>query len=398
MLFVCFVDKPRGPPKAPEATGEFMKNPFVYGETVSGRHFCNRVNEVRELIRDIENGQNVIIYSPRRYGKTSLIIRVLERVKRKGILTFYADLYPAINKEKFIEIYAKAITVGLPGKMTSVLRKIDEYLPRVIPKAVMNERSMQFELEFDRSADFSPHIDDLLVAAKKAADRHKKEAVVVFDEFQEIANFEDDEIERKMRSAFQAHRNVSYIFMGSKTHLMREIFNNPNRPFYKSGKHFPLQKIDPTELRKFAEDRFSSGGISAGKGEMEEVLNTTECHPYYFQMLCNVLWEICQDSGVILHHDIQESLDTLISRESSTYVAVWEGLTEKQRSLMVALASEKYPAVFSAGFLGRYSLGSSSSIQKALKRLMERDQVRQENGSYVIVDIFLKKWINRTWR
>ena len=374
-----------------------MKNPFVYGETVSGENFCNRLIEVSELVEDIENGQNVIIYSPRRYGKTSLIKRVLERAKRKGILTFYVDLYPALNKQKFVEIYASAIAAGLPGRMTGIIKKINQYLPRIIPKAVINERSIHFEFEFDRTSNISPHIDDLLVAAKKAADQHKKPAVVVFDEFQEIANFEDEEIERKMRSVFQDHRNVSYIFMGSKTHLMREIFNNPNRPFYKSGKHFPLQKIDPEELRKFAGKKFSAGGIKVVKRESDEMLDASECHPYYFQMLCHVLWEICQDNKVIEVHSIQKAIDILISRESSAYIAIWEELTGKQKMLMAALAKEDHPEVFGKRFLGKYGLGVSSSIQKALKRLLEKDLVRKENNSYVILDLFFKTWIKRTW-
>ncbi|MBW2034174.1 MAG: ATP-binding protein [Deltaproteobacteria bacterium] len=268
-----------------------MKNPFVYGETVSGENFCNRTREIKELVADIINCQNVIIFSPRRYGKTSLIKKVLDKIKRKGILTFYVDLYPAINKTKFIEIYAGAISNGLPGGVRQVAKKIREYLPRIIPKVVMDGQSVHFEFEFDRISNISSNIDDILVAAKKVADQKKKTAVVVFDEFQEIANLDDDEIERKMRSVFQNHRNVSYIFMGSKTHLMRDIFNNPNRPFYKSGKHFPLDKIDPKELNLFAKRKFLDQAIVIGHNELNSILNNTECHPYYFQMLCHVLWE-----------------------------------------------------------------------------------------------------------
>jgi len=374
-----------------------MKNPFVYGETVSGENFCNRTQEIKELVADIKNCQNVIIFSPRRHGKTSLIKQVLQKVKAKGVLTFYIDLYPAINKRKFIELYAGAISSGLPGGVRQVVKKIKEYLPRIIPKVVMEEQSVHFEFEFDHTSNISPHIDDLFVAVKKVADQKKKTAVVVFDEFQEITNFDDDEIERKMRSVFQNHRNVSYIFMGSKTHLMRDIFNNPNRPFYKSGKHFPLDKIDPKELSLFAKKKFSDQAIDIGHNELNSILNNTECHPYYFQMLCHVLLELCMDSRMITEADIDEALNILISRESSVYVAIWEELTIKQKNLMVALAKEEYPEVFSNKFLETYSLGSSSSIQKALKKLLKKELVQQENGSYIIYDLFFKKWIRRTW-
>ena len=374
-----------------------MKNPFIYGETVSGDNFCDRVPEMKELVSDIKNGQNVIIFSPRRYGKTSLIKQALRKVKAQGILTFYIDLYPAINKGKFIEIYAGAISAGISGGALQVVKKIKEYLPRIIPKVVMDDQSFHLEFEFDRTGSISPNIDDLLCAVNKEAERQNKSAVVVFDEFQEIADFDDDEIERKMRSVFQNHRNVSYIFMGSKTHLMRDIFNNPNRPFYKSGKHFPLGRIDREELGLFAKRKFSGQDIVIGNNELNRILNSTECHPYYFQMLCNVLWEICMDSRVVTEADIHRALDILISRESSVYIAMWEELTIKQKNLMVALAKEESPEVFSKKFLETYGLGPSSSIQKALKKLLKRELIQQENGSYSVYDLFLRKWIRRIW-
>ena len=340
-----------------------MKNPFVYGETVSGDNFCNRKKDIKELSEDIKNGQNIIIFSPRRYGKTSLIKEVLRKTKAKGIITFYIDLYPAINKKKFIEIYASAISSGIHGSVRQVVKKMD----------------------------------DLLNAAKKMADRKKKSAVVVFDEFQEIANFEDDEIERKMRSVFQNHRNVSYIFMGSKTHLMRDIFNNPHRPFYKSGKHYPLGKIDPEELSIFAKKKFLEQKITIGKNELNVLLDVTECHPYYFQMLCHVLWELCLENRIIAENDIDKALEILVSRESSVYIAIWDELTIKQKNLLAALAKEEYPEIFSKKFLETYGIGPASSIQKALKKLLKKELVQQENGSYVIYDLFFKKWIRRIW-
>ena len=185
--------------------------------------------------------------------------------------------------------------------------------------------------------------------------------------------------------------------MGSKTHLMRDLFNNPNRPFYKSGKHFPLGKIDHEELSLFAKKKFSGQNIVIGNNELNRVLDSTECHPYYFQMLCNVLWETCRDSRVITEVDIGKALDILISRESSVYIAMWEELTLKQKNLMVALAKEESPEVFSKKFLETYGLGPSSSIQKALKKLLKKELIQQENGSYSVYDLFFKKWIRRTW-
>jgi AAA+ ATPase superfamily predicted ATPase len=375
-----------------------MKNPFVYGETVRGDNFCNRKQEIYELVNDIKNGTNVIIFSPRRYGKTSLINHVLEIAGQKGILSFYVDLFPAVNKQKFIEIYARAISSGLPGKTSRIVKKLKEYLPRIIPKVIMDDQSVQFEFGFDRRDSLSPHIDDLLAAGKKVADQHNKNAVVVFDEFQEIANFDDQEIERKMRTVFQHHRNVSYIFMGSKTHLMRDIFNNLNRPFYKSGKHFPLGKIDSIELVKFAAKKFETTGIKITDDALKEIIDVTECHPYYFQMLCHVLWEIALDDEAVKLSHIEEAVEILISRESSAYMAIWESLTAKQKNLLIALMQEHNPAIYSRRFLEQHGLGAASSLQKATKKLINMELIQQANGSYEIIDLFFKRWIQHTWQ
>lgn len=375
-----------------------MKNPFVYGETVTGENFCNRTQEISELVNDIINGTNVIIFSPRRYGKTSLINQVLEIIRQKGILSFYVDLYPAVNKQKFIEIYARAISSGLTGKTSRIVQKLKEYLPRIIPKVVMDDQSVYFEFGFDSRESLSPHVDDLLEAGKKAADQHDKNAVVVFDEFQEIALFDDQEIERKMRSVFQHHRNVSYIFMGSKTHLMRDIFNNPNRPFYKSGKHFPLGKIESRELGNFAAEKFETTGIKIAEHELKEILEVTECHPYYFQMLCHALWEIAIDDKAVKHSHIKAAVKILISRESSAFMAIWESLTAKQKKLLAALMLEKNPEIYSMRFLEKHGLGAPSSLQKATKKLISMELIQRTNGSYEIVDLFFKRWIQQTWR
>ena len=221
--------------------------------------------------------------------------------------------------------------------------------------------------------------------------------MVVFDEFQEIANFDDQEIERKMRSVFQHHRNVSYIFMGSKTHLMRDIFNNPNRPFYKSGKHFPLGKIDSNELGNFATKKFEKAGINITQHELKEIIEVTECHPYYFQMLCHVLWEITLDDKDVKLSYIEEAVEILISRESSAYMAIWESLTAKQKNLLVALMQEHNPAIYSGQFLEKHGLGAPSSLQKATKKLISMELIQQANGSYELVDLFFKRWVRHTW-
>jgi hypothetical protein len=125
--------------------------------------------------------------------------------------------------------------------------------------------------------------------------------------------------------------------MGSKTHLTRDIFNNPNRPFYKSGKHFPLGKIDSNELGNFAARKFENTAINITEHELKEIIEVTECHPCHFQMLCHVLWEITLDDKAVKLNHVEDAVKILISRESSAFMAIWESLTAKQKNLLVPL-------------------------------------------------------------
>ncbi len=368
------------------------KNPFIYGEEVSGEYFCNREEEIRELLRDIENSQNVIIFSPRRYGKTSLIKEVLRRAK--GFLTFYIDLYPAITKQKFVEQYALGISKGLKGKKETILQTIRDLIPRIIPKIVVTTKNeWKFEFDFDRLRPTGPILDDLLEAAHKQANKENKKAVVVFDEFQEIANYGDDEIERKMRSVFQTHHNVSYIFMGSKRHMMDNLFNNPNRPFYKSGKHFLLGKIKKEEFYTFIEQKFKSGGFECNKETIEKILEITECHPYYTQMLCHFIWEEAEDKK-ITEEIVEVAIGKIFYHEASSYMNLWDNLTQMQKRLLISLAKEEdTPEIFSNEFIKKYNLSSASSVQKAIKALLEKEIVEKNDTKYIFIDIFFKRWL-----
>ncbi len=373
-----------------------MKNPFVYGEEVTGEAFWNRVNEIKELTQDIKNGQNVIIFSTRRYGKTSLIKNVLEKVRKEGVLTVYVDLYPAITKEKFVEVYAKAVSRSLGKPTQKILDAVKRLFPKLIPKIVIRgEGEAEFEFDYEPRNVFKTSLPDLLNAVHKRAQEEKKVACVAFDEFQEIANYADSEIEKEMRTVFQSHRDVSYVFLGSKKHLFGRIFQDPNRPFYKSGKHLPLGRLPIAEVRKYLKERFSEGKIKVSQEVISVIAETGAGHPYYTQLLGHILWDECFEKGQILAKDVEEGLEKMLSREGEVYESILDNLTRKQKSLLVALSMEPDAQVFSSEFLSRFHLGSASSIQRAFQSLIEKDLLDRENDRFVFHDPFFALWLQK---
>jgi AAA+ ATPase superfamily predicted ATPase len=376
-----------------------MRNPFVYGEEVSGENFCNRDTEIKELLRDIQNGQNVMIYSQRRFGKTSLIKEVLARAKRRSFVTVYVDLYPALSNADFVEIYARSISNAISGKIERVFKGVTEILKRLTPKISVDEGGKpQIEFEINRQVDITPYLEDVLKAVKRYSAKKKKQGVVVFDEFQQVGFFGDDKVEKQIRSEIQSHRNISYIFMGSKKHLIYDMFGNANRPLYKSTKHFPLDKIEEGELTKFIKAKFKNTSKSLPTELAKRIVGISERHPYYTQYLCHIFWELALDRKEITEQDIKESLELLLKRESAAYQNIWDMVTIKQKQVLLALARKvKGEKIFSSEFLAKNNLGSVSSVQRSLNSLIEKDLIDKEEEEYSFIDVFFKMWIREKY-
>ena len=373
-----------------------MENPFIYGMEVSGDAFCDRKDEIKEITRDIENSHNVILFSQRRFGKTSLIKEVFRSCSKKGIVTIYVDLYPAVNEEKFIQIYAKAIADSIHGTLAKGFKGLGDFFKRLRPSVSYDDRGqLDFSFLID-SENILPSLNDVLETVKRYADHKKKKVAVCFDEFQQIGLFETDILEKTMRASFQKHNNISYIFMGSKKHLIQDIFNNPNRPFYRSAKSFPLGKIKKKELTAFVAAKFKATGKTISLDLIENLIETCEEHPYYVQFLSHIVWERTMGKEKIMQKDIALALDLLIRRETATYQAALDGLNLKQKQVIIALSKKSSKdKVLSKQFLKKHSLPSASTVQYCLNSLVDNDLIDKENGIYTVIDLFFKKWLSQ---
>ena len=184
--------------------------------------------------------------------------------------------------------------------------------------------------------------------------------------------------------------------MGSKRHLISEIFNSPHRPFYKSGKPFPLEKIGNIEISDFIKSKFQQTRINMSGNLVNKIVKECESHPYYMQYLCHIIWEKTIDKKKVMPADLLECISLLLKRESSTYEATWDLLTIKQKQVLSAvvkiLPDDK---IFSSDFLQRYNLGSASTLQRTLRSLVKKDLIDKTGNVYTIIDIFFKKWVSR---
>ena len=375
-----------------------MKNPFQYGGVVSGDAFCNRKKELADLLRAMENGEKLFVYSERRFGKTSLVRLALEKLPKKQYLSAYVDLWPTDGPLSFATATAKAIAESMSTRVEKALEMAKAFFGKLSPSITINDQGKP-EITFGtrRYGEPGPELDEVLAAPGKIAIQGKWKVVVVFDEFQQILEYGSDRVERQLRSIIQTQANVSYIFLGSRRHLIQKMFLDQLRPLYRAGGHYPLGPIAEKDWLPFIRKRFLDADKKIADEQIHSICLLTEGHPFYTQHLCHVLWDLCEANGQMTEELIESAVRILLAHESYAYTTLWESLGINQRRFLEGLASEPVGVKpFASDFIQRHGLRSASNAQRAIEYLLEKDVIDRDNSFFVIIDRFFKVWIQKT--
>jgi len=372
-----------------------MQNPFTFGDIVSGEHFVDRQREISELTQALLSRTNVIIASPRRYGKTSLALEVFRRINKQGVLTIYVDLFPATSRIRFIEIYAEAISRASRDKLEEAVAFLKEILPT--PKIVIKAQGIPgIEVELERTRkDDETLLASILDAPEKLAEKKKKCVAVAFDEFQEIDNLNGEQMQREIRGKIQHHSKVAYVFLGSRRHLLDKLFSDKMKPLYRMGKPFNLGPIPNHDFKNFIRREFESTKIHISDNIVDEILSFTECHPYYTQQLCHETWNLTSSESRVEKSHVTKAIQNVLTSQSYAFVTIWESLPPSQRALLRGVAINGGTRIFSKEFVRSHSLGTSSNVQKAAQYLVDRGFLERIDGSYVVTDVFHREWLRR---
>ena len=261
-----------------------MENPFIYTNIVGGDAFCNRETEQADLLNFMLNSQNVLLFSHRRYGKTSLIFEVFKKARRQRPLidTIHVDLYGTLSEKEF----AAAILSSL-GQIESKVEKLVNLVKNTLRNVkigwsidpisgIPSDMSVSFESGYNEVM-----LDNIMALLNRLS--QKRKLVVVFDEFQEITAYEQKGFEKRLRKNIQLHRNICYIFCGSQRHILSEIFNNRNRAFYKLAASYPIGKIETDDYLPWAAALFAKKKIKIEPEIIRDVVSRCENHPMYIQ-------------------------------------------------------------------------------------------------------------------
>lgn len=370
-------------------------NPFRYGRAVSGDQYYDRLAVGESLYRTIAGGAaNVVLYAPRRYGKTSLVKNVIDKWSEDGFTCLYFDMMKMDSVERFCEKYAAAVYAAEKG-VDRVVRTFGELLSRLRPKFTVGEDgSPSIELDV-ASRKFTPSdLEDILNLPEKVA-KGIRTFVVVFDEFQEIAGLSQSlPMEGVFRGCIQHHESVRYVFLGSKAHLLKRMFSEHSRPFYNSARIMHLEKPPEDESRKFVTDRFSSAGVRIGAEEVDKVLSLSQNIPYFIQALSSEVFEsvIARGGRSVRPDDILAAADSLTEMKREQYETVVGELSSAQRSLLSALAASPTNR-FDEAYRRKYGIGPSSTVHGALEKLVDKGHVEKTAHGYFVGDPFFARYL-----
>ncbi len=374
-----------------------MTNPFRYGDLAFDETFTDRAEELAELTADIRNGQNVVLFAPRRYGKSSLLWRASqELVGAQEVLIARLDLMRAPTRERFAEKLATAIYEDIASPLE---RLRDRALAvfrglRIAPTiTVSTDGTLGFSFSGGFSAaDVDATIEHLLALPAELGVERNRRVALIFDEFQEIVRI-DPALIALMRSVFQEQPEVAHVYAGSRRHMMRQIFSDDNEPFWRSAKQIELGVIAPEVFAPFVAERFASTGRRIADETLAELLEITHAHPYGTQELAYSLWECTNDGGTAGAAQLARALSRVLASENAHFDRIWGDAPRGQRTVLEALARDPGRPPLSGEFRRAHNLAAPSSVQKALSALIDDELVTPFERGYRIAEPFLREWI-----
>ncbi len=367
---------------------------FIFGKPVEGNTFTDREKESARLAADFAGGINSFIVSPRRWGKTSLVKKVIRETDNKKILCIFTDVFKAKTPGEFCEILGNAVLKQSATAIDEILENVRRFLGRIqlgvnLATDPTNAVKIQFGLN-----DAQPPIDDILNLPEKIAEKKNVRIVVCIDEFQQITEFADSlSFQKRLRTVWQHQQNVSYCLFGSKKHMMERLFDNEAKPFYKFGDIIYLKRIPFAYWEAYISGKFKAEGKSISSDQIERICQTVDYHSSYVQQLC---WYVYLFSdNVVTNQDIDAGIEELIDQNTALFESRTENLTPVQMRFLRALADGVCDGFSSAAVISKYKLGSSAASIATKKALLEKGLIYMEESKCLLADPVMGLWLHR---
>ena len=369
-------------------------NPFLVSGYQGPDYFCDREKETEQLASALANGRNVCLVSPRRMGKTGLVLHLFNHLNATdpSVRCFYIDIFSTQNLHDFTTALAHAVVGRLDDYSEAALRRVGSFFKSFRPTFAFDSQSGVPSLSFDIKPSEARRSLSEVFEYIRASERR---CVIAIDEFQQILEYPDKGVEAELRSHAQFLPNAGLVFAGSKKHLMEEMFSSAKRPFYQSAQKIGLKEIRRESYRAFAIDLFAKAGRDLKPAAFDWIYEELSGHTWYVQVTLNRAF----GSGrkIISESDVREAVASAIECENATYKSYCEMLPRGQLSVLKGLAVDREVSEpLKSSFIARHALGAASSVRQALKALEDKALVlKSESGGYFVYDRFFGLWLRK---
>ena len=368
------------------------ENPFVFGKAAEGTYFTDRKEDARRLDANLTHGLNTILISPRRWGKTSLVKKVLQEIDRPDIKTVFVDIFQCKSEYEFYHAFTTAVIKQTSNKLDEWVEMAKTFLTNISPKFSFGSDPMN---DFSLSFEWNPKDEtemDILQLPERIAQKKNVRLVVCLDEFQQVADFNDSlKFQRKLRTVWQHQQHVTFCMFGSKKHLMENIFNDKSMPFYKFGDMMFLKKIPTEEWIPFVCRKFRETGKNISPKQVSWICEATECLSSYVQHLSWLVWY--KSGNVVEDKDVSSAINDLLEQNKVFFQREVEQLSELQLNFLRALADGVTTGFSRKEIVRRYRLESSANIQSIKKALQKKDIIEIDGKNVCFNDSLFKLWM-----
>ena len=372
-------------------------NPFVVGRYVSDKYFCDREKETEFLIKQIENGRNIALISPRRMGKTGLIRHCFhQNCLSDNYYTFFVDIYATSSLAEFVYLLGKTIYEELKPKKTVWAEKFFQIITSLRVGFKMD--AITGEPGFDIGLGDIQTPQTTLDEIFQYLDAADKPCIVAIDEFQQIGSYEEKNVEAMLRTKIQQCKQTMFIYSGSKRHLMSNMFHSSSKPFYQSAISMGLEPIPMDMYVEFANRLFEERDKHVSSELVENVYRLFDGCTWFMQMMMNELFALTGHDETCGVDKLDEARKNVIQAQEVSYKDLLARLAPKQKLILQAIAKERLvKGITSSAFIKKYNLPSASSVQAALKPLLKNDLVTQDGDAYRVYDYFFSEWLAKSY-
>ncbi len=373
-----------------------ITNPFVTGGYISPEYFCDRHYETTHLINAIASKRNITLISLRRMGKTGLLkhVQYLLNQRKEPAAVIYVDLMPTMNGNEMLNALSSALIryqQNEKGFFEKILNALSSLRPRLSYDSLTGQPSL--ELKVETPAELQTGIEHIF----RFISEMKHELVFMLDEFQQISQYPEKNMENLIRTIIQSYPAVPFIFSGSSKHMLEPMFSSATRPFYQSAELMYLDKIPEKEYRSFITEKFEASNKKIHKDALTNIFDWTRLHTFYVQHVCNLLYE--KEDTDIDKENINRVFRQILDSYEPMYISYRNLIPKQQFRLLQAIAIENGILQPTSGaFIKKHNLVSASTVASSMKALVDKEMIVEAEGKWIVYDVFFSKWLEYQYR